>query len=197
MCGIAGILSLNQDMTINPDILVKMADAMVHRGPDSGSSWIAKNGLVGLAHRRLSIIDLAENASQPMSNHDGSITITFNGEIYNHVELRRELELLGYEFKTDHSDTESLVHGYEAWGMDSLLQRISGDYAFSIWDQAAGHLKMARDRVGVKPLYFTISNGFFRFASEIKGLLADGEVERDIEPTAMYHYLSFLTTWSE
>ena len=167
---------------------------MVHRGPDGAGIWLSPDRMVGLGHRRLSIIDLATSASQPMPNEDGAVWITFNGEIYNHIILRNELKLAGHLFQTDHSDTEVLVHGYEEWGLDGLLKRIEGDYAFAIWDRNKQLLSLARDRVGVKPLYFHASGNQFLFGSEIKAILANPDVPRDVEPVAMYHYLSFLTT---
>lgn len=194
MCGIAGILSWIAQESIAENDLIAMREAMFHRGPDGGDAWISADGCIGLAHRRLSIIDLSTAAAQPMSNQDGSVWITFNGEIYNHVELRRELSARGHEFRTDHSDTEVLVHGYEEWGLDRLLRRIAGDYAFAIWDTNAQRLSLARDRIGVKPLYFHAGRRQFMFGSEIKAILAHPDVPRDVEPVAMYHYLSFLTT---
>ncbi len=194
MCAITGILSLNSSLTVNPDLLAAMRDTMLHRGPDGGSSWVSPDGRVGLAHRRLSIIDLSNTAAQPMSNEDGRIWVTFNGEIYNHIELRQELKAAGHAFRTDHSDTEVLVHGYEQWGLSGLLSRIAGDCAFAIWDENTQHLSLARDRIGVKPLYFHAGSHQFLFGSEIKAILAHPDVPRDVEPVAMYHYLSFLTT---
>jgi asparagine synthase (glutamine-hydrolysing) len=142
----------------------------------------------------LSIIDLAASAGQPMSNQDGSVQVSFNGEIYNHLALRRELKAAGYAFRTDHADTEVLVNGYAAWGIDGLLQRLDGMFAFALWDRNGQTLTLVRDRVGVKPLYFSSQEGRLIFASEIKALLAHPAIEADIEPIAMYHYLSFLTT---
>ncbi len=194
MCGIAGIFSYTHEKNIEREILVEMRDAMTHRGPDGEGIWISDDGKVGLSHRRLSIIDLDPRAAQPMCNEDGSIWITFNGEIYNHLNLRKELEQAGHRFKTDHSDTEVLVHGYEEWGIEGLLTRLEGMFGIGIWDEKRQLLTLIRDRVGVKPLYFTLQGGSLRFASEIKAILADPEVERDVDPMAMYHYLSFLTT---
>src|SRR5439155_14114253 len=133
MCGIAGIF-IHGKGSVDGCTLTKMRDTMVHRGPDDGGAWISPDCRVGLAHRRLSIIDLSSAAAQPMTNEDGSVWITFNGEIYNHAKLRPELVRAGHRFRTDHSDTEVLVHGYEEWGIDGLLGRIAGDYAFAIWD---------------------------------------------------------------
>lgn len=193
MCGIAGIFSVSDAAAVE-STLVAMRDTMFHRGPDGGSNWISLNGKVGLAHRRLSIIDLSEAATQPMSNEDDSVWVTFNGEIYNHVGLRKELLAAGHRFRTDHSDTEVLVHGYEEWGLDGLLKRVAGDYAFAIWDEGKQLLSLARDRIGVKPLYFHAGQKQFLFGSEIKAILAHPDVPRDVEPVAMNHYLSFMTT---
>jgi asparagine synthase (glutamine-hydrolysing) len=194
MCGITGIFSTSSRRTADPGVLTAMRDSMVHRGPDGGEVWLSPDRTVGLAHRRLSIIDLSNAATQPMCNETGSVWITFNGEIYNHVELRAELLGHGHAFRTDHSDTEVLVHGYEQWGLDGLLKRVAGDYAFAIWDEDKQLLSLARDRIGVKPLYFHAGSEQFLFGSEIKAILANPEVPRDVEPVAMYHYLSFLTT---
>ena len=194
MCGIVGVFNYRSNSGVDPHVLARMRDAMVHRGPDGSGLWVSEDQRLGFGHRRLSIIDLSTAAAQPMCNEDGRIWITFNGEIYNHLELRGELVAAGHVFRTDHSDTEVLIHGYEQWGMAGLLRRISGDYAFAIWDQAQNKLLLARDRIGVKPLYFSLHNGSMLFASEIKALLEYPGLERDISPQAMYHYLSFMTT---
>ena len=194
MCGIAGIFCFNGEGEIEHSTLKRMRDTMRHRGPDGGDTWISRDRTVGLAHRRLAIIDLSSAAAQPMCNEDGTVWITFNGEIYNHRVLRAELEAAGHRFRTDHSDTEVLIHGYEEWGTQGLLQRIAGDFAFAIWDEGRGACVLARDRVGVKPLYFSLTEGILLFGSEIKAILAHGGLARDIEPIAMYHYLSFMTT---
>lgn len=194
MCGIVGIVALNAGNTVNDTILTKMRDTMIHRGPDGADNWISADQRVGLGHRRLSIIDLSTSAAQPMCNEDQTVWITLNGEIYNHLSLRQELRQHGHTFKTDHSDTEVLVHGYEQWGIEGLLQRIEGDYGFGIWDEKIKKLFLVRDRIGVKPVYFSLQDGVFLFASEIKAILAHPSIERDIDPIAMYHYLSFLTT---
>lgn len=194
MCGIVGILSLNGSGRVNSNVLARMRDTMVHRGPDGGDSWVSGDHKVGLGHRRLSIIDLATTASQPMSNEDGRVVITFNGEIYNHTKLRPQLVAAGHRFRTDHSDTEVLVHGYEEWGLDGLLERIEGDYAFAIWDAGKRLLSLARDRVGVKPLYFAFTSSQLLFASEMKAIVEHPDFVPDIDPHALYHYLSFLTS---
>jgi asparagine synthase (glutamine-hydrolysing) len=171
-----------------------MRDTMLHRGPDGGGTWISPDGKLGLAHRRLSIIDLSDTAAQPMSNADGTVWVTFNGEIYNHADIRKELEKTGkYRWKTDHSDTEVIVHAFEEWGID-CIQRFRGMFAFAIWDARAKELWLVRDRVGIKPLYYSAHHGRIAFASEIKALLADPEQARGVDEEAFFHYLSFITT---
>lgn len=194
MCGIAGIFYFDGKREVDRSILIRMRDTMRHRGPDGGDTWISPDRTVGLAHRRLAIIDLSPAAAQPMCNEDSTVWITFNGEIYNHRVLRAELESAGHRFRTDHSDTEVIIHGYEEWGTQGLLRRIAGDFAFAIWDERRGVCMLARDRVGVKPLYFSLTEGTLMFGSEIKAILAHGGLVREIEPIAMYHYLSFMTT---
>src|SRR5206468_10197599 len=132
---------------------------------------------------------LSEAGRQPMANEDGSVRITFNGEIYNFQELRRELEGLGHQFRT-RTDTETIVHAYEQWGTD-CLRRLRGMFAFAIWDGRARRLFLARDRAGKKPLFYTQAGGRFRFASELQGLLADGEVPRAVDLAAIDAYLSW------
>lgn len=194
MCGITGLFCFGEKLRVDETILTRMRDTMVHRGPDGAANWISRDGRVGLGHRRLSIIDLSTVASQPMPNEDETVWITYNGEIYNHLGLRRELVAAGHQFRTDHSDTEVIVHGYEEWGMEGLLQRIEGDYAIGLWDARQEKLFLVRDRIGVKPLYFSLVDGAILFGSEIKAILAHPSVSRDVDPIAMYHYLSFLTT---
>src|SRR5713226_2546254 len=143
--------------------------------------------------RRLAIIDLSDAAMQPMPNEDGSVRVVFNGEIYNHAEIRVELEHLGHRFRTDHSDTEVIVHGFEEWGID-VVQRLRGMFAIGIWDEGQQALWLVRDRIGIKPLYWSMHHGRLSFASEIKALLLDPAQERSVDEEALYHYLSFLTT---
>jgi asparagine synthase (glutamine-hydrolysing) len=193
MCGIVGLLSYGAS-PVERTVLEDMRDAMAHRGPDGADSWMSADRKIGLGHRRLSIVDLNVAATQPMRNEDGTVIITFNGEIYNHARMRPELIERGHRFRTDHSDTEVLVHGYEEWGLNGLLERVEGDYAFAIWDERNGSLSLARDRIGVKPLYFAYIKGCFAFASEMKALVRHPEFSPEIDPVAMYHYLSFLTT---
>src|SRR6201996_4224753 len=195
MCGISGVLAFKtSNFQVTADYLLRLRETMVHRGPDGAGLWISPERRVGLAHRRLAIIDLADSASQPMSNADGSLHIVFNGEIYNHAEIRRELEELGRrQWKTDHSDTEVILHAFAEWGID-CLQRFRGMFAFALWDARARRLWLVRDRSGIKPLYYSVHHGRVTFASEIKALLQDADQVRAVNEEGLFHYLSFLTT---
>jgi asparagine synthase (glutamine-hydrolysing) len=193
MCGIVGWLSTSGSSPVALEVLSRMRDTMAHRGPDGVGLWIAGDCVVGLGFRRLAIVDLSPAASQPMPNEDGTVYVVFNGEIYNHAKLRRELLDAGHKFRTDHSDTEAIVHGYEEWGA-SVVDRLEGMFAIGIWDARRRSLLLVRDRIGIKPLYFSFLPGGFVFASEIKALLAHPALSPDLEPVAAYHYLSFLAT---
>jgi asparagine synthase (glutamine-hydrolysing) len=193
MCGIAGLLHPAGTGSVEPGRLSAMADAIAHRGPDGSGMWLAPDRVIGLAHRRLSILDLSDGAAQPMGNEDGRIQVSFNGEIYNHARLRPLLEAAGHRFASDHSDTEVLVHGYEEWGIDGLLSRLDGMFAFALWDGGRQILHLVRDRIGIKPLYFARIDGALGFASEIKALLAHPRLPRDVCAPALWHTLSFLT----
>lgn len=195
--------------------LVKMAAAMRHRGPDgegfalsgaySDSHFQAIRGLrpeslletfaaertICLAHRRLSILDLSAQAAQPMRDEAGKTWVVFNGEIYNHLEIRKELQQLGLRFRTDHSDTETLLLAYKTWGR-ACVHKLRGMFAFAIWDSAQDLLWLCRDRIGIKPLYYTLANGRFYFASEIKAILEDVSIPRKLNEKGLYDYLSFL-----
>ena len=194
MCGVVGSLIFEQSSSVlTEDYLVNMRDVMEHRGPDGSGVWVSTDKKVGLGHRRLSIIDLSNSAAQPMSNHDGSIQVSFNGEIYNHEELRAELESTGkYEWKTDHSDTEVIVHGYEEWGID-VVARLRGMFAIAIWDSQQDAMWLIRDRSGIKPLYYSIHDDRIIFASEIKAILEAPGQKREINERGFYDYLSFLS----
>jgi len=194
MCGVTGILHFDRTEPVSADLLHRMNDTIVHRGPDGDGVHISGNGMAGLGHRRLSIIDLSDGGAQPMSNTAGSTWVSYNGEIYNHVALRKNLEAQGYRFQSDHSDTEVLVHGYDAWGMPGLLERLEGMYVFAVLDEANRRVSIARDRVGIKPVYFTKRAGVFAFASEIKALLVHPDIPSKVGEVALYHYLSYLTT---
>jgi asparagine synthase (glutamine-hydrolysing) len=195
MCGIAGVMAFDRgSFRVTEPLVTRMREAMRHRGPDGGCTWIDAQGRIGLGHRRLRIIDLAPAASQPMSNEDGSLWVVFNGEIYNHAELRAELNRTGqHRWKTDHSDTEVILHAFEQWGID-CVHRFRGMFAFGLWDTRAQELWVVRDRIGIKPLYYSTSASRFSFASEIKALLEDPEQRRAVHEESLFHYLSFLTT---
>ena len=195
MCGIVGVFRPGGEVCSDQQ-LAHMRDRMVHRGPDGGALWRSETGNAALGHRRLSIIDLSNAAAQPMANADGSVVLVFNGEIYNHGDLRRELSALGrYSWRTDHSDTEVLLHAYEEWGL-SCLDRLYGMFAIAILDRRSPHgpvLHLIRDRMGVKPLYFARSPaGEWVFASEIRAILAHPHLSREMEPAALWHYLTFI-----
>jgi asparagine synthase (glutamine-hydrolysing) len=195
MCGINGIAVFkNGNFRVTEQLIVEMRDTMVHRGPDGGGLWVSPDRRVGLGHRRLSIIDLSSAADQPMCNEDGTLQIVFNGEIYNHAEIRRELEQIGcHAWKTDHSDTEVIVHAFEEWGIN-CIHRFRGMFAVALWDAKAQQLWLIRDRIGIKPLYYSIHHGRIAFASEIKALLQDPEQIRSVNEEAFFHYLTFATT---
>lgn len=183
MCGIAGILNLDGAPFADRTRLERMGESMVHRGPDGHGYFMS--GPVGLVHRRLSIIDL-EGGAQPMFNEDSSIVVVFNGEIYNHRELRPVLESRGHIFKTE-SDTEVILHAYEEYG-PSFQRYLTGMFAFAIWDIKERRLVLTRDRIGIKPLYYTTHNGQVLFASEIKALLTERAIPRRIDYEALQAY---------
>ena len=195
MCGIVGALRFDGNgFRVTEPYITTMREQVVHRGPDGGDTWVDDEGRIGLGFRRLAIIDLSDAAMQPMTNEDGSIHLVFNGEIYNHAEIRAELEALGgHTFRTDHSDTEMIVHAFEQWGID-CLHRFRGMFALAIWDARSQELWLVRDRVGIKPLYFSVHHGRIVFGSEIKALLQDPAQERAVDEESFFHYLSFLTT---
>jgi len=186
MCGISGFVNRDKDRPADEALLRRMTDVIAHRGPDGSGHFCT--GSVGLGHRRLAIIDLSQNGAQPMHNEDGAVTVTFNGEIYNHLPLREELIAKGHVFRS-RCDTEVLVHGYEEWG-DALPERLAGMFAFAIWDARRQRLFVARDRLGKKPLYYHLGSDRFIFASEIKSLLCDASVPRDLDDEALDLYLS-------
>lgn len=187
MCGIAGIFHAETSKPVDPVRVERMCDAMVHRGPDGAGVW-TEHG-VGLGHRRLSVIDLA-GSPQPMHSADGRAAIVFNGEIYNFRELRRELESEGAQFRTS-GDTEVILAAWQRWG-PSFLEKLHGMFAFALYDLDKRQLFLARDRLGVKPLFFTrLSNGGIAFASELKGLLAHPLLRRKVNPQALDAYFAW------
>src|SRR5918993_878303 len=188
MCGIAGRFNYDPLRPVARDVLEAMTDAVAHRGPDAAGYHLAPG--IGLGHRRLSIIDLS-TGDQPLANEDGTIWTVFNGEIYNFAEVRAELLSHGHRFRTG-SDTEVIVHGYEQWG-ERCVEKFRGMFAFAVWDATARRLLLARDRVGVKPLYYAELPGRgIVFGSELKSLLEDPDVPRDWRPDAIDAYLTLL-----
>lgn len=188
MCGISGKLYFNRDRVVDPEVIRCMSAALAHRGPDGGDVYV--KGPVGLGHRRLAIIDLSEDGRQPMANEDGSVMITFNGEIYNFTELRKELEEKGHVFRS-RSDTEVIIHLYEEMGLE-CVKRLRGMFAFAIWDENKRHLLLARDRVGEKPLYYYLDSDQVVFGSEIVALLQDRSVPVQPDPEAIWRYLHLM-----
>lgn len=187
MCGIVGIVDARGRGPISREVLDRMNERQHHRGPDEGGLHIEPG--VGLGHRRLSIIDLS-TGQQPLFNEDGSVAVVFNGEIYNFHELVPELQALGHVFRT-RSDTEVIVHGWEAWGED-CVQRFRGMFAFAIWDRNRQTLFLARDRMGVKPLHYALlDDGTLIFASEIKALLSHPGLDRGLDPLAIEEYFAY------
>jgi asparagine synthase (glutamine-hydrolysing) len=187
MCGICGKFAFGANETVSPELVRAMADTIHHRGPDDEGYYVS--GPVGLGFRRLSIIDL-QSGHQPLSNEDGSIWIVFNGEIYNYQELRALLLSKGHVFKTK-TDTEVIVHLYEEFGSD-CLKKLRGMFAFAIWDGNSRTLLLARDRVGIKPLYYCLNDSFVVFASEIKAILVDPSINRKMVPELIDRFLTFL-----
>ena len=186
MCGITGIFDTRGRSDISRSVLQRMNDSQLHRGPDEGSLHIEPG--VGFGHRRLSIIDIA-TGQQPLFNEDGSVVVIFNGEIYNYQQLIPELQALGHVFHTK-SDTEVIVHAWESWGAD-CVKRFRGMFAFALWDRNRETLFLARDRLGVKPMYYALlDDGTLLFGSELKSILAHGGLRRDIDPLAVEEYFS-------
>ncbi|MGV3721923.1 MAG: asparagine synthase (glutamine-hydrolyzing) [Actinomycetota bacterium] len=201
MCGIVGFVNTRPNAQAR-QLLCLMSDSLVHRGPDDVGYYLSDESItsgsqaprkaskqVGLAMRRLSVIDLA-TGHQPIANEDNSAWIVFNGEIYNHQELRRDLEARGHRFRT-HSDTEAILHAYEEYGVDCVLH-LRGMFGFAIWDERREQLFIARDHVGIKPLYWTLAGDRLLFGSEIKSLLVDPTVPRRVDREALHHYLTYL-----
>ncbi len=193
MCGIAGIVDLSGGR-VSPERLEVMRDAISHRGPDDAGQLC--DGPVGIANRRLSIIDLTPAGHQPMSTRGGTLHLVYNGEVYNFAEIRAELEDLGHRFSS-RTDTEVVLHAYEEWG-EGCVSRFDGMFAFCVWDSEAGKVFLARDRYGVKPLYYRYAPGVkFLFGSEVKAIMAEGSTERDVDKRALREYFTFQNIFSD
>ena len=180
MCGVAGYVGAGSQKAL--DAMVRL---LAHRGPDASGTWSGRD--IGLAHTRLAILDLSPLANQPMAD-DGSLRVTFNGEIYNFRELRDELQAAGYNFRT-RSDTEVLLRGYRHWG-EAMVTRLRGMFALALWDDARGELFLARDRLGIKPLFYVPLPDGLVFASEIKALFAHPGVAVEMDPAAVDAYVA-------
>lgn len=189
MCGIFAWFNFDQN-PVDERLLHQMTDSMRHRGPDDAGYWINPTDHVGLGHRRLSIIDLSPAGHEPMCNEDQTVWLTFNGEIYNFLELRPILEAKGHKFFSQ-TDAEVIIHAYEEWGLE-CLQRLNGMWAFALWDENRQRLLVSRDHFGIKPLVYYYDKRRFICGSELKALLVDPSIPRHLEPVALHHYLSFM-----
>lgn len=185
MCGIVGSFHFSSSQAVDPQLIAQMNQAQYHRGPDESGEYI--NGPVGFGHRRLSIIDIS-SGQQPMLNPDNSVVLIFNGEIYNYVELRQSLTGLGHQFTTD-SDTEVILHAYMEW-QEECVKKLRGMFTFAIWDTVREQLFLARDRLGIKPLYYTINNGKLHFSSELKSLVLIPDVPKTLSDRAIEQYFA-------
>jgi asparagine synthase (glutamine-hydrolysing) len=198
MCGVAGIFAFNAGASaIDRDELRSVRDHMAMRGPDGRGEWFSSDGRVALGHRRLSIIDLSQRGAQPMLSDDGQVVISFNGEIYNHRELRMQLETRGHVFRSD-SDTEVLIHLYLEYGQ-GMLTHLRGMFALALWDARKQAMLLARDPFGIKPMYYARSGGTLRFASQVKALLHSGKIDTAPEPAGHVGYFlwgSVPTPWT-
>jgi asparagine synthase (glutamine-hydrolysing) len=184
MCGICGVLDLRSARPVSEELVRRMTEVIRHRGPDDEGFYFGPGAALG--HRRLSIIDLA-GGHQPVENETGDVRVVFNGEIYNYAGLAADLKRAGHVFRT-RSDTETILHAYEEYGV-SAVERLRGMFAFAIWDEPRRRLLLARDRMGIKPLYYTVCGGRLLFASEIKSILQDPSVPREIDDEALEQYL--------
>jgi len=190
MCRITGFWDINYHNNYDREsVLTSMRDSLTHGGPDDAGIYLEKNKAIGLAHRRLSIIDLSSTGHQPMCTEDGSLVITYNGEVYNFNEIKNELQKKGYIFKST-SDTEVVLKSYQEWGLEAV-NRFRGMFAFALWDRRKEELILLRDRVGIKPLYWCYNNGLFLFASELKSFHHHPGFKRNIDKKALATYLSF------
>jgi asparagine synthase (glutamine-hydrolysing) len=189
MCGICGQFGFRNNLPVGPEQLKGMTDAIAHRGPDDQRYYIS--GSLGLGFRRLSIIDL-EGGHQPMSDQDESVWVVFNGEIYNFFELKVELEKYGHVFRT-RCDTEVIVHGYKQWGND-VLNHLNGMFGLAIWDEKKRQLMLARDRLGIKMLYYKLEAGCLFFGSEIRAVLAGVKAKPEVDPIALNLFLRYRYT---
>src|SRR5687768_3490099 len=192
MCGLAGIFAAGRWSSEELErVTMRMTDAIAYRGPDDHGVWVDPSAAIALGFRRLAIVDLSEQGHQPMRSASGRYVIIFNGEVYNHRNLRRELESSGFGFR-GHSDTEVILAAFELWGIEGAVRRFVGMFAIAVWDVTRRELSLIRDRLGIKPLFIYHRNGFISFASELKALQAGPEFDRSIDTTALTSYLRYL-----
>lgn len=192
MCGIAGSICIKTGIKVNRNTLERMSASIANRGPDGQGIQILAHGRIGMVHRRLAIIDLSEAANQPMCDVNEDIWVVFNGEIYNHGEIRKELNRLKHiEWKTDHSDTEVIIHAYAAWGI-KCIKKFRGMFAIALWDKKKDIFYLIRDRLGIKPLYYGLTDNRINFASNLEALLEDDAQSREIDKKAVFDFLSLL-----
>lgn len=190
MCGIVGIIDkFGKEKRLNKEILKSMSNEIIHRGPDSDGVFISDDNTCGLSFRRLAIIDLSDSGNQPMSTKDGRFTIVFNGEIYNHQSIRQELIKAGYKYRSN-TDTETILYGYQEWG-PFILEKIHGMWAIAIWDNHKKEIFLARDRIGIKPLYFYRQNGMLVFGSEIKSIHKHPDISKEFNTAELPNFLSY------
>ncbi len=193
MCGIAGFIKLfGNHILFDSVLLEQLHRALAHRGPDGYGIWIDQERHVSLVHRRLRILDISDAGAQPMLSVDGTLILTFNGEIYNYLEIKAELETAGHSFKTA-TDTEVILHAYAQWGI-ACLSKLEGMFAFALFDHDRNELFLVRDRIGIKPLFLSLQGGALSFASEIKALWTLPWIEKKIHHDALSHYLTFMAT---
>jgi len=189
MCGICGFWQNGAGSRSELDARAKlMSRALVHRGPDGSGSWVDADAGLAFGHRRLAIVDLTETGKQPMSSASGRFVITYNGEIYNHIELRKELQATGRSFRGT-SDTEVIVEGCDEWGVEAMARRMIGMFSFGLWDQKYRRLSLVRDRLGIKPLYWSLNDGTLVFGSELKALTAQEHFSAQIDRDALAHFM--------
>ena len=192
MCGVFGTISL-ENKPINRRTLERMSESIRHRGPDGEGYWINNN--VGIGHRRLAIIDLSENASQPMLSDNGRYILSYNGEVYNYLELKRQLQNFGFSFKSN-SDTEVVLYSLIYWGAEAL-KKFNGMFAFALWDNEKKTLLIGRDRYGIKPIYYSLQDKDFYFASEQKAIISNKKFKRNLDIYCLYEYFSFQNIFTD
>ena len=192
MCGFAGFLSPENVIGNSKDVLLSMGDSISHRGPDSSGVWLSDDETIGMSHRRLAIVDLSDAGHQPMLSKSGQLVLSFNGEIYNHPEIRNLIDREKHIEWRGYSDTETLIEAFELWGLESTLKKIKGMFSFALWDSLKEELILGRDRLGEKPLYYGYCNGSMIFGSELKALTRFPGFNKKINKAVLPIYLEKL-----